>query len=396
VNKVINHKSVVSAMRKTGNAETHEALNLWLEDVAIGEIAPQGGLDNVASFVRRNFSLSKIGFSVWTAMLNVTGVFQTQAVVGTKWLVSGLNVYRKNPVAAFRQAKQFSSFMSTRYDLDAWHKEAMMIREERPTRSTSDKTGMQQFFGVVQKIQLPKQAAIYAWSMMKATAMVIDTITWHAAYNKGVDKNMGHYEAVQYADSVLDNTQTSGLFSDRAGFERGTIGKYTRQAETVKMLTSLGSYMMAKGNIAAESIGRAKGIKGAFESSFELALLFVPEVLIIGLLKSQFPDDDEDLSFLGWLLGKSSEQVLGTMPVVREIPAGIKGFGGGGPLSTASIDMGKMLNQAYQGEIDAPLLKSIMNVVGMMTGLPAAQINRIIDYIDEGESPTEIITGKPQ
>src|SRR5690606_28489369 len=92
------------------------------------------------------------------------------------------------------------------------------------------------------------------------------------------------------------------------------------------------------------------------------------------------------------------EQALSTIPFVREIP-GMKYGGGNTPIGTTAGDLYKAVNQVEQGEFDQALVKSWVNLIGTATGLPSAQINRLIDAYwreQKGEDVPayEYVTGK--
>jgi len=187
-----------------------------------------------------------------------------------------------------------------------------------------------------------------------------------------------HAEAVLYADGIVENAQTSGMFSDRAAIERGTFSETTRQSEFVKLWTTLGSYMLAKGNIAFESYRRTDFRSPASILGFgsDVLLLFAAEALLMAAIKGGWPDDDED--WWWWTTKTVVTQATGTIPLVREIP-GMAYGGGNTPIGATAGDIYRAYQQTSQGEVDEGLIKSYTNLIGTATGLPSAQINRATD-----------------
>jgi hypothetical protein len=228
--------------------------------------------------------------------------------------------------------------------------------------------------------------------------LLVDATTWLAGYRRAAGEGKSHAEAVAYADGIVENAQTSGLFSDRSAIERGTLTESTRQSEFVKLWTTLMSYMIAKGNIAFESYRRTdfRSPTAVLAFGSDMLLLFAAEALLIGLIRGGLPDDDED--WWAWTGRTMGEQALSTIPFVREIP-GMKYGGGNTPIGTTAGDLYKAVNQAEQGEFDQALVKSWVNLIGTATGLPSAQINRLIDAYwreQKGEDVPayEYVTGK--
>ena len=151
-----------------------------------------------------------------------------------------------------------------------------------------------------------------------ATQRVVDGMVWMGAYQKGKQQFTTDSEAIQYADSMVARTQASGIFSDRTAFERGTIDNQTRQSEFVRLWTTLGSYMFAKGNVAYEKTAQVhwRNPNEVFKWMHDMFMLFTFEAILIGLLRNMLPDDEEDIP--GYLAEETLYTVMSTMPIVRE------------------------------------------------------------------------------
>lgn len=405
VDKLLKRQQVRDALIQTGNMDTLEVMRLWLKDVATGELAARTGFEKSAQFVRRNFTLSKIGFNVVTALLGVAGVFQSIPVVGSRFMAEGAKDYGKNPRQAIAQVMDQSDFMRLRYEIGAFNKDIADFRKAMQDAGPIAKSGglLNGMIVALQKSQMPPAFADMAFFMIRGIQMQVDTVTWLGGYHRAKAQNMPHAEAVRYADGVVENAQTSGLFPDRSGIERGTFSDTTRQAEFVKLFTVLGSVMFAKGNIAYESYKRTDFRSPAQVAGFmgDIVLLTVPEVIWLAILRGAWPEEDEQ--WWWWLTRSAGEQALGTIPIVRELPSAFKGFGaGGGPFGTLINDVAKVVEQTSQAEVDAALLKSYVNMIGTLTGAPSIQTNRAIDAAwrehVEGEdvNSIEYILGKRQ
>lgn len=382
VDKLLKRQQVRNALLQTGNLDVLETMRLWLKDVSTGELAARNGAEKTSQFLRRNFTLSKIGFNVVTALLGVSGLTQSAAVVGSRWMFEGAKDYSKNPKQAIAQVMDQSNFMRLRYEIGAFNKDIADFRQAMQNTGPVTKSGgfLNGLIVALQKAQMPPAFADAAFWMIRSLQMQVDTATWLAGYHKAKGQGMPHDESVRYADGIVENAQTSGLFSDRSGFERGTFGETTRQAEFVKIWTTLGSYMIAKGNIAFESYKRTDFRNPAQVAGFmgDIGMLFFVEMLLAAAIRGTWPGEEEE--WWWWATKTGGEQMLATVPIVREIPSAIKGFGGGGgPLGAFAGDIGRVVIQTSQAEVDASLLKAYVNMIGTLTGAPAAQTNRAID-----------------
>jgi GGDEF domain-containing protein len=403
VDKVLRKSQVRQALIDTGNLDALESFKLWLKDVATGEMAPRSAGEQAARFIRLGFAKSKIGFNLVTTALQITGLPQTMVVTGKENFAKGAIEYAKNPRQAIKQVLSQSAMMRARYELGAYNKEVQGVyealgRKGAPASSASNPF-VRNFIAAFNAIQIPPWLVHFAFMGMKYSQLQVDTVTWLAGYEKAKGQDLPHDEAVRFADGVLENAQTSGMWNDRAPIERGTLSANTRQSEYVKLLTTLGSYMIAKGNIAAErykatnfkDIGQALGFAG------DIMMLFTVEAILGAAIRGQLPDDDED--WWAWTALQTGASMLSTIPILREFPSAMKGFTTGGPLGAFVTDLAKATNQTTQGEIDLALIKAYSNVIGTMTGYPSAQINRMVDaYWRESEgqdvAPIEYVVGR--
>lgn len=382
VDRVLRRPQVRQALIETGNLDALETWKLWLKDVATGEIGARTGVEQVAQLVRFGFTKSKVGFNAMTVVLQLTGLAQTIPVVGAGHVARAALDFAGRPREAIRQVMAESTFMRTRYELNTFNKDIAAVQEAlrggAPVGKGSGFIGG--FINAVRAVQLPPQWVNWAFFGIRQTQILVDSTTWLAGYRKATGQGKSHAEAVLYADGIVENAQTSGMFSDRSAIERGTFSETTRQAEFVKLWTTLGSYMIAKGNIAFESYRRTdfRSPASVFSFASDVSLLFAAEAFLMAAIKGGWPDDDED--WLTWTATTVGGQAISTIPVLREIPSFYKGFGaGGGPLGSTASDIARAAQQTSQGEADEALVKAYVNLVGTATGLPSAQINRAID-----------------
>jgi hypothetical protein len=396
--RLLARPQVRQALIETGNLDALDTWKLWLKDVATGEIGARSGVEQLAQFVRLGFTKSKVGFNAMTMILQLTGLAQTIPVVGAGHTAAAAMDFAGRPRAAIKQVMEQSAFMRTRYELNAFNKDIAAVQEALKSGAPVGKGSgfLGGFITAVRAVQMPPRLVNWAFFGIRQMQILVDSTTWLAGYRRAAGEGKSHDEAVRYADGIVENAQTSGMFSDRSAIERGTLTETTRQAEYVKLWTTLGSYMFAKGNIAFESYRRTnfKDPRSVLSFGSDMMLLFLAEALLMGLIKGGLPDDDESW---WWWAGKTmGQQAISTIPFVREVP-GMKYGGGNTPIGSTAGDLYKAFNQTQQGEVDQALVKSYINLIGTTTGAPSTQINRAVDaYWREDAAPYEYVTGKRQ
>ena len=206
--------------------------------------------------------------------------------------------------------------------------------------------------------------------------------TWVGAYNKELKISGDEAKARSYADSMVKRAQGSGLMSDRGMLERGTTSKDSRQREFPKILTALGSYMFAKGNVAYETTVKTnfRNPVEAISWAVDMALLFTLEAVLYSAVKGYLPEDDENDAV--WLAKETMFSMMSTLPILREVSGGLQGFGPGGILG-ATLDkvVVKPFQQASQGEWDKAMVKALMDMSGILLHLPSSQTNAVIEAV---------------
>jgi len=258
------------------------------------------------------------------------------------------------------------------------------------------------FFGVVPTMGKRAFNLIGASLFMpiKYAQKAVDITTWLAGYHDAVNtKQMPQDEAILYADAMVENAQTSGFFSDRSALERGTLSKDIRQAEYVRIWTTLIGYMLAKGNIAYEKTSNTnfKDPKHILAWALDMVLLFTIEGMASALIYGNWPEEDDETGerqYAKWLLRTTTDSVVSGIPLVREIPQQRYGSGST-PLGALAKDALEFYDQAAQGEVDEVFVKRVIDLAGYTHLVPSAQINRTLQAIwdEDDTSLLEYATG---
>ncbi|CAA2140439.1 LPD23 domain-containing protein [Hyphomicrobium sp. ghe19] len=410
--RILQNGRIRDAFTETGKQADFDALELWLKDVAEGELRSGDFVGRAARTLKSNFTAAKLAFNLVTVASQVTGLSQTMVAMGKRDFVRGLQASLRPGAVDDITAK--SAFMSTR--ATTFNKDIHDFYNDPKMGPVASRWG---------DIKSEWIGPLSFWLMTKVQWYVVDIPSWLAGYAQGM-RRFGNDEAkaIAHADDVVKRSQASGLFSDRSAIERGSVSRTARQNDVVRLFTALGSYMFAKFNVAYERTGKAsrtvrqEGVsaKSAGEViswTVDMAFLFMLEAVVMAAIRGQLPGGDDGGEEDGWakfLAKQTGLSVMGTIPFVRDGASAMQGFDGGGAYGGIMGDASKGAVGLFN-VLTAPMsedglsgikpkdIKGIINATGLATGLPATQVNRGVDALmrgNEGEdvSPLEYILGR--
>jgi hypothetical protein len=381
-NRLMRDEKFNKTVRETYGAIAIERLKDWVNKNAAGDASSDDAIAAAVSLLRRNVSVSGLGFNVVSAALQITGFNQSIVRVGAKWIARGVAYTVANPLRTFKEVNDKSSFMADRA--------RTQFREINEVRNM-----------VRGESAAKRSISLGAYFLMMRMQRMVDVPTWVGAYQKALDSGTDEDTAIALADQAVIDSQGSGMTKDQSAWQQG--------GEVSKLFTVFYSYMNTVYNMTAVSTMTPRS-KGRLASDY-LMLLVVPVVLNYALKNALTPDiDDEepDLEKIAQdLIAEELAFLMGTMVVVREFQliadkvtgreAGGRGYEGPAGLRGIGETM-KFATQASQGEFDRAFRKSAVNMLGLATGLPSAQINRTLDGIEalsegETENPLAPLTG---
>lgn len=397
--KVLHDNRLREAFTNAGKQADFEALEVWQQDVASGDRASAGGVQSALRALRTGFTISRLAFNLSTALIQPSGLVQSAVVIGKGAVAKGTIAYMQNPARWVREVTAVSSLMRERkttferdihnalgdlalsHDGTSWvSKKANWISPVLGQAVAGSAIRWQQF---QRNVILP----LSFWMMQSTQFYVVDMPTWVSAYQKELGASKNEQKARDYADMITKRAQGSGLISDRGALERGTLNRNSRQQEFPKLLTALGSYMFAKGNIAYERT-MATNFKDPVQVmslAADYALLFTLEATLYAAVKGGLPgeDDDEPEDWAAWLAKQTMFSAMSTVPLFREFAGTLQGYGGGGVIGSAIETLSRPFVQAGQGEYDKSAVKAFMDAGGVLLHLPSAQTKMVVDGLFE-------------
>ena len=389
--RLLRQPELVEAFRRKGRAADLEMLEIWVQDVAVGGGVGGGVLGKIALTVKNNFTVSRLALNAATVLLQATGVTHSIAMIGPKYMGIGLADYlphmRSRAVSVVAQ----SEFMANR------------ARFVNPDYMEFVNEGQRAKAVSVMDAGLRKFAQYGLAPMQMLQFFGVDMPTWLGAHARALSEGLEGAEAVHYADRMVARAQGGTAWADRTAFERGSLSRDQRFNGFMRLWSTLASYMMAKGNIAFEVVGRARKentVAGYMAAATHMVLLFALEEIARGVLKGEIDwgDDDEKKDGpLLYALKGGALSVMGVSPFIRDLGSALDGFEPG-MYSSFWSTMGGALTQVKQGELDEALRRSLINAVGLLAPVPSGQVNRIIDAAtdEEGAEIIHYLMGKPK
>ena len=366
-NKLMRDNAFDKEIRNRYGSLFTDQLKSWIQDVAAGDKAMDTGMDIPLNFLRQGISSAGLGFNLQSAALQVTGFNQSIIRVGPKYIGYGIMQVMKRGTGAFQEVNELSEFMANR--------SRTQFRELNELKNR-----------IRGQSAVMKKVRMGTYFLMMKMQRSVDVPTWIGAYAKQLEINPDEQLARDIADQTVIDTQGSGMVKDLSGVERGGAG--------AKLFTVFYGYMNTVYNMAAvETMTEKK--RGKLAAKYVM-LFVVPVVLSYALkqlLKPSKDDDDEfDLEQMAKDLSiEQIEYLMGTMVVAREfsqiartmIDPSAPSMGYSGPAGLRTIkDTYTAATQFGQGEFDSAFRKSAINLIGDISGLPSAQVNRTIDGIE--------------
>ncbi|QIB38119.1 hypothetical protein G3A56_09060 [Rhizobium oryzihabitans] len=395
--RILQNNEVKSAFLDRGMKSDFDALEVWLQDVASGEVRGADFMNRWARKLKSGFTVSKLAFNLTTVLLQPTGIAQSFVVVGKKNMLLGMQDVFRRPLSGPGSAASIiidkSPFMRERET--TFNKDVYDILGE--VRAGPSQNRVSQFTS-------DYLAPWGFWLMQKAQFYTVDMPTWLAGYRQALDEGKGEADAIAHADRIVARAAASGNFSDRTPIERGSLSRSVRQNDVVRLFTALGSYMFAKFNVAYEKTRQTefRDPRQVLSWTSDMVMLFTVEAVLAALVRGQLPwgdDDDEEDGWAEFLAKQTALSAAGTLPFIRDAASAVQGFSGGGAYGSIMDTIARPLFQASQGDVDKAFIRSLVDAGGLFLHMPSTQINRFVDATwrqAEGEdvSPLEYIMGK--
>ena len=277
-------------------------------------------------------------------------------------------------------ADRLSAFDRDVFDSTKWHNQEMLS----PT-SALDATTPE----IVLRIErfLKKNAFI----LTSLVQYGVDLPTWLGAYTKGLKDFKGdEVKAVEYADSIVRLSQSSGYTKDLARIQRG--------ANAYKMFTMFYSYFSTVYNLTANvvaDVNMKRDAASVLAAGNAFLLLYVIPAILSEIAAGRGPDEDDGEEPLSWAVQQVIMYPMQTVVGVRTFANVVEAefdykFTPAQDAPGSIYNLFKELNKiAFDEDYEADpkkVAKTALRAYGYAKGLPMQQpiitAFNIMDYMD--------------
>ncbi len=380
-NKLLRNAAVAETIKAKLGPEEFAQLKPWLNDIAKdGREAPMKTYwGSILQRLRFGMTLGVMGFKVSTGLMQVLGLSNTVAEVGSA------NVYQ-----AVRSILGSTDDMKNAWEFAITNSKVMSHRAETMDREI--KNAMQQiegkrgFLAAAQEVSMKHIAYIQTY--------IVDLPSWHAAYIKGMKQWGDEKRAYQYADWVVENIQGSGVTKDMAAIMRN-------QTQEARMFTMFMTFFSSLWNIQRDTVrGAASGYYSKSTVAAKAMFLFTIPVFLEMLLRGDWGDDDDDKSDMQKYLTNLALYPAASVPFVRDVAAGIIGDYGYNISPVAQLmeqgtnSIPKLIAAPFtDDEITKSQVKGSVKFIGAAAGIPGvgqawATGEHLNEVLSDGEELT--------
>lgn len=382
-NKLIRNTDVAKTIKEKLGPEEFAQLKPWLNDIAKdGREAPvKSYIDSVIQRLRFGATLGIMGFSASTGIVQVLGLANTVAEVGSA-----------NTFQAIRSIIGSPSTMAESWEFAVANSKVMNHRMETMDREI--RNAMKRLEGKHGVLAGTQEVSMKHIALLQT--YLVDLPTWHAAYIKGMKEFDGdEARSYRYADWAVENIQGSGITKDMARIMRG-------QSETGKMFTMFMTFFSSLWNMERDLVRGAKSKTYSRTTvAAKLMLIFAIPVFMEMVLKGQLggDDDDEETKLQKYLTNLALYPVA-SVPFLRDVAGGAVGDYGynisplAQLLDSGTRGVSEVVKRTFTDEeITTSQIKGATKLVGASLGVPGVnQVWKTGEHlqkvIEEGEDLT--------
>lgn len=357
VYKIAKDERFRAAVEQTAGPDMYRQITPWLQAIAKDQSTPVNYWEKIISRARVGTTIVNMGWKITTAVVQPLGYLNAIDVLGSKYAAIGLKeFYSANPIKMNEKIQEVFN-------------KSEMMKNRQKTFDRDVRDTVRKLQGVEELTKLKQSFFMLTGLADMGTSMP----TWIGAYQKGLDElfDGNEQEAVDYADSIVRKTQSSGSVKDLAAIQRG--------GELQRMFTMFYSYFSALYNLFSERGAQVrKGDLSVPQFAASMFFLwFIPSTLS-EVVAGRFPDDeDEWAEFSAKQLGLYPFQTVVGMRDIANSVGGDFGFKLS-PLENAFLSIPKAVGAAGDvietGDLTDKELRAFLDVVGYWGHLPTKQM----------------------
>lgn len=400
--KFVGHPKIRKLFEDHLGMEYHGQIKPWLKEQiqdASVDLKHLAALDKILRQFRINMTIVGLGFRFTTMFAQIAGWHNSQAEIGTKWLLRGVKEMARNGGSIRSFVFEKSPELASR--AQAFDRDVRLFYQQAAEQGRREGNGLlDKAARAADAAGVPKIQAAAFWGIGMIDVYMVAMPTWLGAYHKALEEGgMSDAEAVAAADKAVRKSQSSGRAKDLAAVQRGPEGirvlttfysyfnvLYNKQAETVNLVK--------RGNEAGRRGDKAMKYAHWRQASMNLFWIMLIAPVTSALLTGDLPEEEErDLEgWTAWAMTRIFFGLWAGVPGIRDIASGIQReiegkFVGDvqSPFFTAFDAAERPIKDLFavlQG--DEPSERWIKNAIvapGYFLGLPTGQLGTTVQYL---------------
>jgi len=406
VRKVLLSPEVAQAFYNKGYKHYHDYLELWFRDVVTEKFFMDNIFENAMRHIRTGYTFSKLLYNVAVQALQILGILQGAVKVGQGNFIKGAGRVLASATKLSKDSIMYAIYTiaqsdnAGKYNMWEYVRKQSGFMDSRFENSNNEIVEAQKFFHttVLDKMLPGNTAEVVRRSgfwLLLFTQNITDVVIFLAAKKQGLEVFGNEKDAITFAEKAVIESQGSNVFGARTPFERGSFHKNVPQSEGIRAMAQFMSFFAAKTNLIIAESGKLakttresklKGLAMLPGYALNVFVLIVLDTYLAAFLTGKLPDSEDD-EFLPALWEEIKGAAFAGLPVARDVFSEIRGFRGGGAgaqfvfrdIPALMEQTGKVLKEYIdngQFDLNEKLTKTIINVLGIFTRLPAAQINK--------------------
>lgn len=378
VGKLVRSRQLQNSLTSTIGIDMQSQIRDWLQDVSQEKSNPSDSFHRLLRWARVGTTTMNMGLKATTMITQFVGYTQSINELGIKQAAKGLNMF-------YGSGSQYTEIGNR---IDFVMEKSGFMRNRLSSHDRDIRDAIKNLSPGKKFNSAVKRFSFYGVGLFQ---LGVDLPTWYAAYDLGIKNNSeldpveADKKAIDYADSVVRQTQGGGGTKDLSKIQRGD--------EALRLFTMFYGYFNTLYNLAGQRISSVNSIKDvpALAAS-ALWLWFVP-ALLSEAVSGRGPRDDEEWG--EWSLPLLAMYPFQTVVGARDLSNAL--FSGYGyqitPAQAAPksfLDLYRDVNKAAK-EDDLRLgVESTAETLGYIMKWPMKQViitvGNIYDYVT-GEDP---------
>lgn len=312
VNRLASNDQVRSAIEETAGTEMYRQIRPWLQSIANEVNQPESYWEKLIGQARVGATVVNMGLKVTTAVVQPLGYMNSIDMLGAKYAWKGLTDF----FGSRGNGRSYATWANMKTGTAFVHERSTMMLNRQKTFDRDVRDSLQ---------RMTKETKLQEWQrsffiMTGLMDMAVSVPTWLGAYRKAMEGEVSEIEmgneprAIDYADSIVRQTQSAGGVKDLAQIQRG--------GQVRRSFVMFYSYFSVLYNQFARQISNVKqgNISLPRLAASAFFLWFAPSILG-ELVAGRGPDDEDE--WAEWAARQGILYPMGAVVGLRDVGSAV-------------------------------------------------------------------------